>query len=88
VISLPLVSALETTIAYQTGSSYLAVTDSFKPSSLSRAKIDRSSGVLPWSSNRAQFFQSGSGSLTMVSLIMMKLLWSFCYVRGTIFVYE
>jgi type I restriction-modification system DNA methylase subunit len=24
----------------------------------------------------------------MVPLIMMKLLWSFCYVRGTIFIYE
>ncbi|NJK54317.1 MAG: hypothetical protein HC936_18895 [Leptolyngbyaceae cyanobacterium SU_3_3] len=47
----PPVSALGATIAYQTGSSSLAVMDSFKPNSFSRAKTDNSSGVLPWSSN-------------------------------------
>jgi hypothetical protein len=64
---------LRAKIAYQTGSSSLAVTDSFKPSSLSRAKIDRNSGVLPWSSNRSQFSQAGSGSLALSIAISQSL---------------
>jgi hypothetical protein len=38
------------------------------------SKTENSSGVLPWSSNRSQFSQAGSGSLAMVSLMMTKLL--------------
>jgi hypothetical protein len=56
-------------IANQTGSSSLAVTDSFNPSSLSRAKTDNSSGVLPWSSKRSQLSQAGSGSLALLIAI-------------------